>query len=119
MGAAASAASLPSLQVEPQFFGPEAGTLANWKHARDRILADIPGAQAVAGGAFHLPGTPEQMANTTQPYRTAIKRQRSLGLPSLDSWKIVRDDGLAFFPVLPRTGEAVFEVQRVLSDTLR
>jgi 4-cresol dehydrogenase (hydroxylating) len=120
MDAAASAAGLPSWQVELQFFGPEAGTLANWNHASDRILSDIPGAQAVAGDAFHLPGTPEQMANTTQPYRTAIKRHRSLGVPSLDSWKIVRDDGhVGFFPVLPRTGEAVFEVQRVLGDAVR
>jgi 4-cresol dehydrogenase (hydroxylating) len=98
----------------------QAGTLANWNHARDPILADIPGAQAIAGDAFQLPGTPEQMANTTQPNRTAIKRHRSLGVPSLDSWKIVRDDGhVGFFPVLPRTGEAVFEVQRVLGDALR
>jgi len=120
MDAAASAAGLPSWQVELQFFGPEQTTLANWNYACARILGDIAGAAATAGDNFRMPATEEQLNNNTQPYRTAIKRRRSLGVPSLGAWKIVRDDGhVGFFPVLPRTGEAVFEVQRVLGDALR
>jgi len=120
MDAAASAAGLPSWQVDLQFFGPEATTASNWAYAKDRILAAIPGAKAIDGDAFPLPATPEQMENKTQPYRTSIRRHGSLGVPSLGIWKIVRDDGhLGFFPVLPRTGEAVFEMQRVMCDALR
>jgi len=120
MDAAASAAGLPSWQVDLQFFGPEAATRAHWEHARDRILSDIPGAQAIEGDHFPLPATEEQLRNTTQPYRTGIRRYGALGVPSLGIWRIVRDDGhVGFFPILPRSGEAVFAMQRVLGDALR
>lgn len=120
MDAAASAAGLPSWQVDLQFFGPEATTAASWDYAKDRILSDIPGAKALDGDHFPLPATEQQMLNTTQPYRSAIRRFGALGVPSLGMWKIVSDDGhVGFFPVLPRSGEAVFEMQRVLGDALK
>jgi len=120
MDAAASAAGLPSWQVDLQFFGPEATTAANWAYAKDLVLSAIPGAKVIDGDAFPLPATPAQMENKTQPYRTSIRRHGALGVPSLGMWKIVRDDGhLGFFPVLPRAAEAVFEMQRVMCDTLR
>lgn len=120
MDAAASAAGLPSWQVELQFFGPEATTASNWAYAKDRILSAIPGAKAVDGDAFPLPASEEQLKNVTQPYRTGIKRHRALGVPSLGEWKIVRDDGhIGFFPVLARSGEEVFRMQRVMCDGLR
>lgn len=120
MDAAASAAGLPSWQVDLQFFGPQAATAANWAYAKERILSAIPGAKAIDGDAFPLPATAEQMENKTQPYRTSIRRHGALGVPSLGMWKIVRDDGhLGFFPVLARDGEAVFEMQRVMCDALR
>ena len=115
----ATAAGLPSWQVDLQFFGPAAATLANWNYAKERILADIPGAKAIDGDHFPLPATEEQMLNTTQPYRSAIKRYGALGVPSLGMWRVVQDDGhVGFFPVLARSGEAVFEMQRVLGDAL-
>lgn len=120
LDAAALAAGLPSWQVDLQFFGPEATTAANWAYAKDRILSEIQGAKAIDGDAFPLPATPAQMENKTQPYRTSIRRHGALGVPSLGIWKIVRDDGhLGFFPVLPRSAEAVFEMQRVMGDALR
>ncbi|TIX50948.1 FAD-binding oxidoreductase [Alteraurantiacibacter aquimixticola] len=120
MDAAASDAGLHNWQVELQFFGPEKATLENWHYAKDRILSDIPGAASFEGDHFPMPATEEQLNNTTQPWQTSIKRRRSLGVPSLGAWKIVRDDGhVGFFPVLPRTGEAVFEVQRVLGDAMK
>lgn len=120
MDAAASAAGLHSWQVELQILGPEAATLANWNFAKDRILLDIPGARAIAGEHFPLPATSEQLHHVEQPYRSRIKRHRSLGVPSLGEWQIVRDDGhVGFFPVMPRTGEAVFEAQRVLGDAMK
>lgn len=120
MDAAASQFGLHNWQVELQFFGPKASTLENWNFAKGLILGDIPGAQALDGEHFPLPATEEQLDNLGQPYPTSIKRRRSLGVPSLGEWKIVRDDGhIGFFPVLPRTGEAVFEVQRVLGDAMK
>jgi len=120
MDAAAERAGLPSWQVDLQFFGPEAATLANWQYAKERILADIPGAKAIDGDHFPLPATEEQLLNKTQPYQTGIRRFGALGVPSLGIWRIVGDDGhVGFFPVLPRSGEAVFEMQRVLGDALK
>jgi FAD/FMN-containing dehydrogenase len=120
MDAAAERAGLPSWQVDLQFFGPEATTKANWEYAKDRILSDIPDAKAIDGDHFPLPATEEQLLNTTQPYQTGIRRAGALGVPSLGIWRIVGDDGhVGFFPVLPRSGEAVFEAQRVLGDALK
>jgi len=120
MDRVAATANLPSWQVDLQFFGPEATTRANWEYAKERILSDIPGAQAIDGDHFALPASEEQLKNTTQPYRTGIRRYGALGVPSLGIWRIVRDDGhVGFFPVLPRSGEAVFEMQRVLGDALK
>lgn len=120
MDAAADKAGLPSWQVDLQFFGPEAATLANWQYAKDRILSDIPGAKAIDGDHFPLPATEQQLLNKTQPYQTGIRRMGALGVPSLGIWRIVGDDGhVGFFPVLPRSGEAVFEMQRVLGDALK
>ncbi|MFC3098674.1 FAD-binding oxidoreductase [Alteraurantiacibacter palmitatis] len=120
MDAAASAAGLHSWAIDLQFYGSEATTLANWNYAKERILAAIPGAVAMAGDHFPLPATPQQLDNVTQPYNSAIRRKGALGVPSLGIWEIVRDNGhVGFFPVLPRSGEAIFEAQRVLGDASR
>src|SRR5690606_30567277 len=65
--AGASAAGLPRWQVEPQFYGTEETTKANWELAKELILSDIPGAQAFDGEHFPLPATEEQLDNTGQP----------------------------------------------------
>lgn len=120
MDAAASAAGLPAWQVELQFYGPEAATAAQWAYAKDRICSAIPGARAMDGEHFPLPVTQAQLRNTSQPYRSLIRRNGAMGVPSLGIWKIVRDNGhVGFFPVLPRSGEACFEMQRVMGDALR
>ncbi|WP_226632854.1 FAD-binding oxidoreductase [Novosphingobium profundi] len=119
LDAAASEAGLPAWQVDLQFFGPEATTRANFAHARERILSAIPTATVIAGEDFPLPATKEQLANVAQPYRSSIRRHGALGVPSLGIWKIVREDGhLGFFPVLARSGEEVFRMQRVMGDAL-
>lgn len=120
LDAAAAQANLPSWQVDLQFFGPEATTRANLEHARERVMSAIPGANFLVGDAFPLPATEAQLANVTQPYRSSIRRHGALGVPSLGIWKIVREDGhLGFFPVLARSGEEVFRMQRVMGDALR
>jgi len=111
---------LPSWQVELQFYGPERTCLASWEYARDRILDEIPGARAVDGESLKVPLTPRQLDNVDAPYKSSIRRHGAQGVPSLGIWKIVRGSGhVGFFPVIPRTGAAVFEAQRVLGDALR
>ena len=116
----ASEHNLPSWQVELQFYGPEKACLANWEYASERLLGEIPGARAVAGESLAVPLTPHQLENVDAPYRTSIRRHGAQGVPSLGIWKIVSENGhVGFFPVIPRTGEAVFEAQHVLCDALR
>ena len=111
---------LPSWQVELQFYGPEKTCLANWEYASERLLGEIPGARAVAGESLAVPLTPRQLENVDAPYRSSIRRLGAHGVPSLGIWKIVSANGHAgFFPIIPRTGEAVFEAQHVLCDALR
>jgi 4-cresol dehydrogenase (hydroxylating) len=111
---------LPSWQVELQFYGPEKTCLANWEYASERLLGEIPGARAVAGESLDVPLTPRQLENVDAPYRSSIRRLGAHGVPSLGIWKIVSANGHAgFFPIIPRTGEAVFEAQHVLCDALR
>jgi FAD/FMN-containing dehydrogenase len=119
MDAVAAGNNLPSWQVELQFYGPEAGCAANWAYAKDRILSAIPGAKAREGESLDVPLSDEQVLNTGQPYPSRIKRNAALGIPSLGIWKIVRDDGhVGFFPILPRSAEEVFRMQRVMCDAL-
>jgi 4-cresol dehydrogenase (hydroxylating) len=116
----ASEHDLPSWQVELQFYGPEKTCLANWEYASERLLGEIPGARAVAGESLAVPLNAHQLDNVEAPYRTSIRRHGAQGVPSLGIWKIVSENGhVGFFPIIPRTGEAVFEAQHVLCDALR
>lgn len=120
MDAVATENNLPSWRVELQFYGPERTCLANWEHARDRVLSAIPGARAEEGESLKLPLTPRQMENVEAPYPTSIRRHAALGVPSLGIWKIVSSNGhVGLFPIIPRSGEAVFEAQRALGDALK
>ena len=111
--------NLHSWKVELQFYGPEQTCLANWEYARERFARDIPGARAYEGESLKVPLTPHQLQNVDSPYPTDIRRHGSQGIPSLGIWKIVGMDGhVGFFPIIPRTGEAIFEAQRVFSETL-
>jgi 4-cresol dehydrogenase (hydroxylating) len=120
MDAVATENNLPSWQVELQFYGPEPTCRANWNYAKDRILSAIPGAKAQEGESLKLPATEAELNNTSLPYKTSIKRHATFGIPSLGIWKIVSKNGhVGFFPIIPRSGEAVFEAQRVLGDVNR
>lgn len=110
---------LHSWQVELQFYGPEQTCRANWEYAKERFDRDIPGARFFEGENLKVPLTTHQLENVDSPYPTNIRRHGSQGVPSLGIWKIVQMDGHAgFFPIIPRTGEAIFEAQRVFSKTL-
>jgi 4-cresol dehydrogenase (hydroxylating) len=116
----AADAGLHSWQVELQFYGPERTCLANWEYAKERFARDIAGARAYEGESLKVPLTPRQLQNVDSPYPTSIRRTATQGIPSLGIWKIVGVDGHAgFFPIIPRTGEAIFEAQRVFSETLQ
>ena len=116
----ASVHRLPAWQVELQFYGPEKTCLANWEYAKERLMREIPGAAAFEGESLSIPITPKQLEDLDAPYPTFIRRNTALGIPSLGIWKIVSGDGhVGLFPIIPRSGAAVFEAQRVLGDATR
>jgi 4-cresol dehydrogenase (hydroxylating) len=111
---------LPAWQVELQFYGPEKTCLANWEYASERLTREIPGAAAFEEKVSAFPSR-RSSSRIWMPLSTNIRRNTALGIPSLGIyWKIVRGDGhVGLFPIIPRSGEAVFEAQRVLGEATR
>lgn len=119
---------LDAWQIELQFYGPEATCLANWEYAKQRFSREIPASTFVEGESLAVPLTEEQLLNPNPSFRNGIwHRKASQGVPSMDAWSIVstrspaNPDGelvahAGFFPVLPRSGEAVFKAQQVFGD---
>ncbi|HEY5565776.1 MAG TPA: FAD-binding oxidoreductase [Gammaproteobacteria bacterium] len=119
---------LSSWQVELQFYGPEATCLANWEYAKERFAREIPGAAFVEGESLKVPLTEEQLLNPTTSFRNGLwHRKVSQGIPEMSAWSLVgtrspqNPEGqtvahAGFFPVIPRSGEAVFKAQQVFGD---
>jgi 4-cresol dehydrogenase (hydroxylating) len=121
---------LASWQVELQFYGPEATCLANWEYAKERFAREIPGATFVEGESLKVPLTEEQLLNPNPSFRNGVwHRAVSQGVPSLSAWSLVSSRSpqnpegqtvahAGFFPIIPRSGEAVFKAQQVFGDAL-
>jgi 4-cresol dehydrogenase (hydroxylating) len=118
----ASDNNLHSWSVELQFFGPDATVDANWDYAKERFAAEIPGARFIEGRKFRFPMSKADL--------DARPRQRaSLGIPSLEVWSLVTrtsqdpegtaDGHIGFAPIIPRTAEALFKAQRVLTEAFK
>ncbi len=98
-----------------KFFGPPEIIQAQWAHAKKAFSA-IPGASFRDGTLYTPPLTPEQQDHVRKP---------EFGIPSLDIFSFgARSDtnptpsqGHQFFsPIIPRTGEAIFEANRVFAE---
>jgi (+)-pinoresinol hydroxylase len=118
----AATANLHSWQVELQFYGSERTTLANWEYAKELMARNIPGARFTDGESLKVPLTPEQIANTTGPYPTNMRRNITQGVPSLGVWyQTSRTDRnpdtwnethIGLFSLVGRSGEAVLQAQK-------
>ena len=101
-----------------KFYGPEEVVRAQWE-ATKRRLSSIPGARFRDGAFYRLPITEEQKANVRDP--------QDLGIPTLETFSIGARSNFApatrghlgFSPVIPMTGEAVIESQRVFQRVLQ
>ena len=124
----AAEAGLNAWQVELQFYGPEATCLANWEYAKARFAAAIPGVSFVEGESLSVPLTEEQLNNPGTNFRNGDwHRKVSQGVPALSAWSLVSERSPAnpegqvvahagFFPIIPRSGEAIFRAQHVFGD---
>lgn len=102
-----------------QFYGPPKTVQANWEYAKER-MAQIPGATFRDGQRYRFPLSPEEAAKV--PHKVV------LGIPNMAMFMIgarsplnptPQDGHLWFAPVIPRTGEAVFESQQAMSKVYR
>jgi len=97
------------------FYGAAKANEANWEFAKQKFSA-IPGAKFADGESYKLPLTPEQREQVHKP---------QFGIPSLAMFSIgarsetnpTPTNGHVWFsPIIPRTGEAIFEANRTFSD---
>ena len=100
------------------FYGAPKANAANWEFAKEKFSA-ISGAKFMDGESYKLPLTPQQREQVHKP---------QFGIPSLAMFSIgARSDAnptptnghVWFSPIIPRTGDAIFEANRVFSDAAR
>jgi FAD/FMN-containing dehydrogenase len=101
-----------------QFYGPEKVIAAQWDYAKEKF-SSIAGAKFSEGPSYKFPLTPQQLATA---------HQVAVGVPNLSIFSIGArspfnanpSHGHAWFsPVIPRTGEALLEAQKVFADLSR
>jgi 4-cresol dehydrogenase (hydroxylating) len=78
-----------------------------WEHAKERFSA-IPGAKFQDGESYRFPLSPEQIERIANPVSLGIPNLSFFGRPG------PRSEGHIFFaPIIPMSGEGVFEAQKV------
>ena len=109
---------VPYWSCTVKFYGPAKAIAAQWEYAKEKFSA-IPGAQFQDGELIRLPLSAEQRRRVHKP---------EFGIPSLEMFSIgarseinptPTNGHIWFSPIIPRTGEAVFEAQRVFSQAAR
>jgi 4-cresol dehydrogenase (hydroxylating) len=118
----AAGANLHSWQVELQFYGSERTTLANWEYAKELMARAIPNARFMDGESFKTPLTREQIAKSTTPYESNMRRNITQGQPGLGVWYQTgrteqnpnqwNETHIGLFSLVGRSGEAVFQAQK-------
>jgi 4-cresol dehydrogenase (hydroxylating) len=122
----AAATGLHSWQVELQFYGSEKTTLANWEYAKELVARAVPDALFTDGESLPVPLTREQIASTTGPYPTNMRRNITQGVPGLGVWYQTgrseanpngwNETHIGLFSLVPRSGEGIFEAQQAFAE---
>ncbi len=110
-----------------KFYGPEKAIAANWEYAQEKFAA-IPGATFEAGESFKFPLSEKQIEEITrgQVTGTSASGLPEFGVPSLAMFSIGARSTtnpyptaghIWFSPIIPRTGEAILEANRVFAET--
>ena len=118
LDANAASRGLPVWECTLKFYGPAKVLPMQWEYCREKF-AKIPGAKFQTGELLKMPLTEEQKLQVHKP---------EFGLPSLSIFSIgarsptnpTPTNGHQWFsPIIPRTGEAVFEANRIFSKAGR
>ena len=107
-----------SWTCELQWYGPASVIASQMEYAKEKLGA-IPGATFQDGPLLRFPLTEEQLARV---------HQVAIGVPNMAIFSIgarsplnpsPTDGHLWFSPVIPKSGEAILEAQRVFMDAFR
>ena len=104
--------------VMVQFYGPKKVIEAQWEHTKQKLSA-IQGVKFEDGARYDFPLTDKQIEGVVDTV--------SFGIPSLSIFAGVARQvtgtpwtgHVGFSPIIPRTGEAVFEAQKVFAEVAR
>jgi 4-cresol dehydrogenase (hydroxylating) len=112
-----------------KFYGPVKTIQANWEYCQEKFSA-IPGATFENGEMYKFPLSPAEIEDVTRN-QAAGSRSATLpefGIPSLTMFSIgARTETnpnpgaghMWFSPIIPRSGEAIFEANRVFADAAK
>lgn len=101
-----------------QFYGPEKVIAAQWEYAKEKF-SSIRGAKFEEGPSYKFPLTPEQIENA---------HKATVGVPDLSIFTIgarspfnpnPSHGHVWFSPIIPRTGRAILDAQKVFADAFR
>jgi 4-cresol dehydrogenase (hydroxylating) len=108
--------NLGSWSCRLQFYGSPKVIAAHLEHAKDRFTSVVPGSTFQDGELLRFPLTQEQLDRV---HKVAV------GIPNMSIFSIgartelnpsPSDGHLWFSPIIPKTGEAVLEAQRVFME---
>jgi (+)-pinoresinol hydroxylase len=109
---------IPFWSCTVKFYGPAKAIREQWEYAKEKFSV-IAGAKFQDGEFYKLPLTPDQFDKVHKP---------EFGLPSLETFSIgarternqnPTNGHIWFSPIIPRTGEAVLEANRVFSQAAK
>ena len=100
--------NLPYWGTELNFWGPQKVIDAQWEYAKEKFSA-IPGATFKEGRAYRFPPELKEADDAPRVY---------LGIPNLSVFGLVSggQGHMDFSPIIPMTGEAVFEVLKAFGE---
>jgi 4-cresol dehydrogenase (hydroxylating) len=101
-----------------KFYGPEEVVRAQWEYTKRR-LSSIPGARFREGAFYRFPLTEEQKLSVRDPQDVGIPTLETFSIGARSNFSPATRGHLGFSPVIPMTGEAVIESQRVFQRTLQ
>jgi (+)-pinoresinol hydroxylase len=112
-----------------KMYGPEKALEANWEYAEEKFGV-IPGVRFERGESFKFPLTAEQIEDITRNQSLGSRSSTlpEFGVPSLTMFSIgarsetnpnPTEGHMWFSPIIPRTGEAIFEANRVFAEAAR
>jgi 4-cresol dehydrogenase (hydroxylating) len=111
-------ARVPYWGCDFAFYGPEEVIRAQWAHVKKRYTGSIPDVTFQDRVFCRFPATPEERVRHGTEFGVPNLRGFSVGIRT--KWNPEGSHGHMWFsPVIPRTGEAVFEAQQVFADFSR